>query len=373
MLVAAAHAAGLTVLEDGARFHKFRSRGRGLTAFVLLSQSHLAIHTWPEAGMVAVDFLSYQDRPFEPAIAVLERALRPSYVARQGVGGLSFTERYGTHSALCIDATRVLASENSGLQRIHLFESPTFGRVLALDGKVRTTERDEFFYHESLVEPALHAHPSPKRVAIVGGGDLGAAREVLKHPRVEVDILEIDRRVLELCRRHFSWGPAVTRSSRVRVILGDAFDTLRRTRSRYDVILVDSTDPLPEGPATRLFSKEFYRVAHAALRPDGVLCTQSGSPLYYGRRRRDMTHALASVFGTVMDYLVPVPTYPFGNWGFTLATKGRKEISLAPSRVRCRLYSPAMVHAGVVMAASLARSGLDFSPRRTPSHRSPRD
>lgn len=366
MLQRASRAAHLTELRTGGAYHKFSEGGKGLTAFVLLSQSHIALHSWPEVGVATVEFLSYEDHPFGPALEVLQRALHPGYVARRNVGGLSFVEEYGGDLALWLGAERILASERSPFQSIHLFRSDTLGTVLTLDGKVQTTERDEFCYHEMLVHPALHAHRDPRRIAIIGGGDLGAAREVLRHPGTEVEVIEIDRRVVELSRKFLPWAEKVADSPRVRIRFEDGASALRGASRRYDVILVDATDPFPHGPGDRLFTPRFYADAARALRPGGVFASQGGSSLYYGRRSLEIRRAVGSSFSQTLPYMVPVPTYPFGNWTFLLARQGPAAWRFRRSDLRCRLYAPPVVEAGRVLAEALEGSDLSLTTRFSP-------
>lgn len=358
MLRRASRAARLTELRAGGAYHKFRQGGKGLTAFVLLSQSHVALHSWPEVGVATVEFLSYEDHPFGPAIEVLEEALRPGYVARRSVGGLSFVEEYGSDLALWMGAERILASERSAFQSIHMFRSGTLGTVLTLDGKVQTTERDEFCYHEMLVHPALQAHRGARRVAVLGGGDLGAAREVLRHPGTEVEVIEIDRRVVDLSRKFLPWAEKVASSPRVRLRYEDGAAALRGAPGRYDAILVDATDPFPDGPGDRLFTPRFYADAARALRPGGVFVSQAGSSLYYGERTREIEEDVRGSFDQTFPFMVPVPTYPFGNWTFLLARQGKDEWKFRKMDLPCRVYAPDVVEAGRVLARAFERSGL---------------
>jgi spermidine synthase len=363
MLAAASRAARLTVLKGGGRSHKFRTGGQGLTAFVLLSQSHLALHTWPESATAVLEFLSYADRPIEPALEVVRKALRPSHVSRRSVGGLSFTEEYGPDASLSLRAAKVLASETTPFQSLQLFDSRTFGPVLALDDRVQTTARDEFCYHELLVQPAMHAHPAPARVAIVGGGDLGAAREALKHPHTEVDLFEIDPRVIEVSLRHLPWARAVRASPRLRVHIEDGYRALAGARGSYDVVIVDATDPDPGALSEGLFSRAFYATVRRSLGRAGVLATHLGSPWYYGPRHAALHRAVASAFPSVVRYAGPVPSYPFGVWTFAVAGSRRAEFR-APM-VACRLYRPELIEAGREWARALDRADLDLSGRST--------
>lgn len=234
-----------------------------------------------------------------------------------------FTEIYASDgSAFSLKITRILHEEQSQYQHIAIYETEHFGNLLVIEGCVMLTDRDNFIYHEMLAHPALFTHPSPREVLIIGGGDCGTLREVLKHPEVlQATQVEIDERVTRLAERFF---PALCESN------GDPRASLQFTDgirwvadspdSRYDVILVDSTDPV--GPAQGLFSERFYRDCLRALAPGGILACQSESPLFHMALIKSMHSGLrAAGFMDVRTLQFPQCSYPSGWWSVTLAGK----------------------------------------------------
>lgn len=218
--------------------------------------------------------------------------------------------------------SRVLHREQSKYQDIAILDTPTFGRMLVLDGIVQTTVEDEYFYHEMIAHVPLFAHPNPRRVLVIGGGDGGTVREVLKHKTVEhVDLVEIDERVIELCRRFLPELSHGLDDPRVSVRVTDGLEYVKSVRGQYDVVIVDSSDPL--GPAIGLFREEFYRDVANALRDDGLMVAQTESPWLTPEVVRDVVHAISNAFDSrAYLYLTSVPIYSLGEWSFTVGTKG---------------------------------------------------
>ncbi len=210
------------------------------------------------------------------------------------------------------------ASEHQGIQ---FLEHPTFGRMLVLDGAVQTTERDEFFYHEMLVHVPMLMHPAPRRVLVVGGGDGGALRRVLEHPVEKVVQVEIDPEVVRLSRTYL---PGVSQGAfddpRVEMVYADAARYVTGTEETFDVILVDSTDPV--GPALSLYTEEFYANCRRVLGEGGICATQSGSPLYQQQEVAQAYRLTSTAFPRTFLYLGVVPTYPGVLWSYVIGTDG---------------------------------------------------
>lgn len=251
----------------------------------------------------------------------------------------------------------ILYDHHSPFQHVQVATSPLFGRMLILDDAVQTTERDEFTYHEMLVHPALVSHPHPTRVLIIGGGDGGTLEEALKHPVEQVTMVEIDREVVDVSRRYLpSIAGGAFDDPRTHLLIDDGIEFVQRTAERFDVILVDSTDP--KGPGVALFSPEFYAACARALTEDGLLVAQSGSLLYQRHLTALVRQHLVTTFPAVATYWTAVPAYPGTLWSFTCATKrfdprraALDEIADRLRSVATRSYSPAVHHAAFQLPA----------------------
>ena len=243
---------------------------------------------------------------------------------------------------------RVLHRGQSGFQDLLVFENGDFGRVLVLDGVVQTTEADEFVYHEMLVHVPLMAHGRAREVLIIGGGDGGTLREVLKHGSVErATMIELDPAVVDVAAEHL---PALSAGAfddpRSEVLFEDGVRFVAATERTFDAIIIDSTDPI--GPGEVLFTEDFYRDCRRRLRPGGVLANQSGN-LFGEHVHLDATQArLRAVFPAVGLYRAAVPTYFGGDFTFGLASDDRAILELGPDDLAARplpaglrQYSPA--------------------------------
>ncbi len=249
--------------------------------------------------------------------------------------------------------SRLIHREKTDFQELLIFDAPTFGRVLTLDGIVQTTLADEFIYHEMLVHVPLLAHGGVKRVLIIGGGDGGVLREVLRHPVDLATMVEIDGRVVELCKQHM---PALSAGAfddpRARVLIDDGIKFMADTTDTFDVIIVDSSDPV--GPNEVLFTDAFYADCRRRITPGGVLITQSGVPFLQEDEVIDGYKRLKPHFADVGFYVIAVPTYVGGfmtlSWASDDADLRRQPESVLTERyaaagLETRYYSPA-VHKG---------------------------
>jgi spermidine synthase len=215
-------------------------------------------------------------------------------------------------SGIFFRAKRRLLSERTPFQKMDIYETDSHGRVLLLDGLVQTTERDEFFYHEMLVHPAMMAHPRPQDILIIGGGDGGALREVLRHRVRTATLVEIDARVIEVCRKYFPGLSSSFEDKRAKVVVEDGNRFIRQTDRRFDVVLVDSSDPV--GPSVVLHQRRFYEALKRCLRPGGIIASQAGAPLFHLEHLRQKRAFLKKLFTLALYYVGPVPTYPGGLW-----------------------------------------------------------
>lgn len=273
-------------------------------------------------------------------------------MAEQKSFNLQYTEFWEGRTGLTFGVERLLHSAQSDFQRIEVYETDAFGRLLTLDGLVMLTERDEFVYHEMLAHPALCLHPNPRRALVIGGGDGGTVREILRHPSIEhVDLVEIDGDVIDVARRFFPHVASALDDGRLTIHVADGLAFARDAADgTYDFISVDSTDPV--GFAEGLFGEAFYRDCARLLSEDGILAAQTESPFdeTFQDTIRDAHGLLGRIFSSVHMYLAHIPTYPTGTWSFTLATKrlhptedydaARAAERLAPAAEVLRYYAP---------------------------------
>lgn len=228
----------------------------------------------------------------------------------------------GEGIALSLKGARKLHAEQTPFQAIEIYETETFGTLMVIDGCVMLTDRDNFVYHEMLVHPALFSHAAPHDVLIIGGGDCGTLREVLRHPEVAlVTQAEIDERVTRLAERYFPELCAANADVRARLYFGDGIQWVKAApAASLDVILIDSTDPV--GAAEGLFAAPFYKECRRVLRPDGLMAQQSESPLLHAQLIRNMHAEFRQAgFSDVKTLTFPQVTYPSGWWSATLARK----------------------------------------------------
>lgn len=233
---------------------------------------------------------------------------------------LWYTEKQTENFGITAKIRETLAAERTPYQHLAVIDTVEWGRMLVLDGMVMTSVRDEFVYHEMVIHPALNTHPDPRRVLIVGGGDGGAIREALRHPKVEqVVLVEIDGRVIEQSKRHLPEIAGMLDHPKVEVIVGDGYLHIHEQKNAYDVIVVDSTEPV--GPAVELFTRGFYQGIHDALREDGMFVAQTDNPWFKAELIRRVYREVKEIFPIVRVYGANIPTYPSGWWTFTLGSK----------------------------------------------------
>lgn len=242
---------------------------------------------------------------------------------------LWYTEEHAEDVRFSIKTKKCLHTEQTPFQRIDFFESETFGTFFTLDGLMMVTEKDEFAYHEMIAHIPMAVHQA-KRVLIIGGGDGGTAREVARYPFVErIDMVEIDERVVRLCQQYLpQTASCLDRDARIHLYFQDGLEWVRNAPAgAYDLILVDSTDPV--GPGEGLFTRDFYENCFRALTSDGVLINQHESPYYaqYAKEMRRAHRKISAVFPVVKVYEFHMPTYPSGHWLFGFASKGRDPIA----------------------------------------------
>jgi len=235
---------------------------------------------------------------------------------------LWFSELHTPDVKISIRVDRQLYSEQSEFQRIDVYESPEFGRFLTLDGYMMLTEKDEFIYHEMITHVPMAVHPNVKKVLVIGAGDGGVVRELTRYQGIEqIDMVEIDRRVVEVCKEYLPQTACCFDDPRVQLTFADGLKFIRSKEDEYDLIIVDSTDPF--GPGEGLFTKEFYGNCYRALKEDGIMVNQHESPFYEGDAQacRRAHKRIVESFPISRVYQAHIPTYPSGHWLFGFASK----------------------------------------------------
>ena len=265
---------------------------------------------------------------------------------------LWFSEQHTPHVKLSIRVNRQLFSVQSDFQRIDVFESKEFGRFLTLDGYMMLTEKDEFIYHEMITHVPLAVHPCVKKVLVIGAGDGGVIRELTRYTGIEqIDMVEIDPLVVEVCRKYLPQTSCRLDDPRVSIFYEDGLKFIRSRENEYDLIIVDSTDPF--GPGEGLFTKEFYGNCYKALKEDGIMVNQHESPFYADDAiacQRAHKRIVES-FPISRVYQAHIPTYPSGHWLFGFASKRYHPVHDLNAvgwnllGINTRYYTP-RVHAG---------------------------
>lgn len=240
---------------------------------------------------------------------------------------LVYNEYYNERTGLTVGLKKLLFSEQSPYQLVEVYETDTWGNMMTIDGMVMLSEHDEFVYHEMLTHVPLFSHPDPVKVLIIGGGDGGSAREVLKHRTVEhVDMVEIDETVVRASKKYL---PEVGDFSnpKLHVWHEDGIAFVKKAKASYDVIIIDGSDPV--GPAEGLFGNSFFADCYQALKDNGILAAQSESPWvkHYHPSIRNINAILTSIFNTTKLYLAYIPLYPSGMWSMTYSSKGIDPLS----------------------------------------------
>lgn len=255
-----------------------------------------------------------------------------------------------TGSAIGYRITRKLDEVQSPFQKIEIFESTDWGNLMLIDGAMMLTTKDNFFYHEMMSHPALFTHAAPKNVVIIGGGDCGTLREVLKHPGVESAVqCDIDEQVTRMAEKWFPELCDANHDSRATLMFDDGIAYMKNAApNSLDVVIVDSTDPV--GPAEGLFNKAFFESCFRALKDDGILVQQSESPLMLLELIKEMRAEMGKAgFTTFQTLPFPQPCYPTGWWSCTLARKGKgfdfREADARAKGFQTRYYT-ADIHQG---------------------------
>lgn len=233
-----------------------------------------------------------------------------------------FSEFHAPDVKHSIRVHRHLYSRKSDYQQIDIFDTPEFGRVLALDGNVMLTERDEFIYDEMITHVPMAVHPCIQDVLVIGAGDGGVVRELARYEQIRrIDLVEMDPDVVEACRTYLPENACRLDDSRVNIFFDNALRFIRRRKDEYDLIIVDSTDPF--SPSEGYFTREFYGICYNALHEDGIMVNQQGSPFYkHDAEAMQRSHKrIVNTFPISRVYQAHIPTYAAGYWLFGFASK----------------------------------------------------
>jgi len=387
LLCDAARAASIKIIS--VKSHQFEHQG--VTAFALLAESHISIHTWPSHGYAGVDIYTCGKGNPMKAHEILVEALSSDHtefvnLARGGIDSprsiTAASDRPMLHSGLASDSksfvegtvpgrrhghinhgfhiTELILKESTPYQECLIFDNPVYGRVLVLDGIVQLSTFDEHIYHEMLVHPPMFTHAEPKRVCIVGGGDGGALREVLKHNPKEVVMIDIDEQFVHAAAKYL---PSLNNGSfedpRVTFLFEDASKALKEYEDTFDIAIIDSNDAM--GPSEVLFEEDFYETVSRALKSDGIASIQVGSllDLEFIQQTRDRIDAH---LGCTNGFRLSMPSYHCGEYIFMVASKelnpsGPDSDTLRVLQeqrdIRTKHWSPAIHHASQILPEQL--------------------
>lgn len=244
---------------------------------------------------------------------------------------LWYTEKQTKNFGITMKVKQTLHREQTDYQLLEMVETEEFGNMLFLDGMVMTSEKDEFVYHEMVAHVPLFTHPNPENVLVVGGGDGGVIREILKHPQVKkATLVDIDGKVIEYSKKFLPSIAGKLEDERVEVLVDDGFMHIAKAENEYDVIMVDSTEPV--GPAVNLFSKGFYSGISNALKEDGIFVAQTDNPWFTPDLITNVQRDVREIFPITKLYLANIPTYPSGLWTFTIGSKKYDPLAVEDSR-----------------------------------------
>jgi spermidine synthase len=387
---------GLTIVDD--KFHVFPDvdgQPGGITGALLLAESHLAVHTWPERRGVTLDVYvcnytsdnsAKAERLFDALVMAFRAGSQSAHRIQRGVPGGAGTpaasgsgelvfDWLNAHSGYGFTAKARLETLQSPFQRVEVFDTHQFGRLFRLDGRLMTSEGEEFFYHECMTHPAALAHPNPQSVLIIGGGDGGSSEEMLKHPGVRrVVMAELDAAVIDVARRHLG---AIHRGAfddpRLEIRIGDGFEYVKGTAEKFDLIVLDLTDP--DTPAFHLYSEQFFRMCQRVLNPGGMMSLHLGSPVFQPDTVRKNATNLRRVFRHVHPMSLYIPLYG-SLWCLAVVSDAANPRALAAEAVVARMrerrigalryYNPE-VHAALFALPNFVRELTAGEPAGAPA------
>lgn len=369
-MVDAAQEAGATVIQSS--FHHFSPFG--ISGVVVIQESHLAIHTWPEYQYAAVDLFTCGEsvdpwvsfdllknafkaqnhsavEMHRGSLAILNRVPFQAKDSRTEIetylkpGKLErctwFTDRDENQALSLRYSGDALFQEKSPFQKVRVLQTFSHGKMLAINNMVMCTERDEFHYHEMLVHPALQAHGNPKKVLVIGGGDGGTIREIFKYDSVEkVVMVEIDEAVVRAAKAHLPTLSKEFGNPKLELLIEDGIKYAADAQPEsFDAIIVDGSDPV--GPAKGLFTADFYKDCQRALKPGGIVVTQGESPMFHDEAFVDLNQCLKGILGAknVHTLLFHATTYPSGMWSVQMGVKGNYHPARDFSKEQAKIFA----------------------------------
>jgi spermidine synthase len=267
-----------------------------------------------------------------------------------------FKELQTPDMAISCRIKKVLHYEQTPFQELAIYDTVQFGRMLVLDDVIQTTVIDEFVYHEMITHVGLNTHPRARRVLVIGGGDGGSIREILKHRLIEkATLVEIDSGVIEAAKKFLPEISCSLHDPRIEIIIDDGIKHVRENKKSYDLIIVDSTDPV--GPAEGLFASDFYQDVYHALTEDGLFVAQTESPFFNKELFRQVFGRIWEFFPLTRLYLANVPSYPGGLWSFTMGSKKYDPLKVDTAKLEeldTRYYSPSVHEVAFVLPPFVA-------------------
>ncbi len=298
--------------------------------------------------------------PKDIPAALLDGGTKPGTTGLEQDGW--YYEQDGGSSRLGMKIEEKLHEERSKFQKLAIYQTAFFGKLFTLDDVIMFTERDEFVYHEMLTHLPLCTMPEPTSALIIGGGDCGCLRELLRHPGIErVVQCDIDERVTRVCEKFFPWVKETSSDPRAELRFADGVQYIQGCKHEFDLVIVDSTDP--KGPGVGLFLREFYEKVTQALKPGGVMVAQTESPHWDPEMVGAIYSEIRSVFKNVAAYTGAIPTYPSGFWSWAWASMDRRhdeyfthERSSFVSE-KCLYYNPE-IHKAAFMLPNFVQKAL---------------
>ena len=259
----------------------------------------------------------------------------------------------------CFLIDRLVFKGKSPYQEILIFDNPVYGRIFVLDGIVQLSETDEHIYHEMIAHPILFSHPNPQKVLIVGGGDGGSLREVLKHPLKEVYLVDIDKKVIEISEKYLPFvSKGAFNDKRLKLFIGDGAKFIKKFKDYFDIVIIDSNDPV--GPSLALYSANFYKEVFKVLKKEGMMVAQIGSFLDFDNLIKKIFLKLKNIFSSVQIYRLTMPSYHCGEYCFIGASKKinlnktdfkqiKKRFDTLDLLIQARYYSPEIHFASITI------------------------